>query len=148
MRFKDYNIVLQEVPNEVSLCFTITGCQIKCDGCHSPYLWKKDSGDVLTQNVFLSLLDKYRGLITCVLFMGGEWYETELIELLMLAKNRNLKTCLYTGLDDINIEIKNNLTYLKTGKWDKSLGGLSSKTTNQKFINIKSGEIMNFLFIK
>ena len=86
MRYYDYNIVLQEVPNEVSLSLSITGCKLSCDGCHSPYLWK-EHGEILTNEIFTDLLNKYTGLISCVLFMGGEWHEEELVNLLSLSKS-------------------------------------------------------------
>jgi len=40
------------------------------------------------------------------------------------------------------------LTYLKTGRWQMELGGLESPATNQKFINLHTGEVLNRLFIK
>ena len=40
------------------------------------------------------------------------------------------------------------LTYLKTGRWQMELGGLDSATTNQKFVDLRTGEVLNRLFIK
>ena len=40
------------------------------------------------------------------------------------------------------------LDYLKYGHWDASLGGLDSKTTNQVFLNLKTGEKLNNYFWK
>ena len=71
LRYSSYDIVLQEIPNEVSLSFTITGCGLRCIGCHSEYLWDKNNGEVLTDELFVSLIKKYEGMISCVLFMGG-----------------------------------------------------------------------------
>ena len=148
MRFKDYSIVLQEVPNEVTLCLTITGCKLACDGCHSPYLWKEGSGIELTENIFIGLLERYKNLITCVLFMGGEWEKDTLINFLIISKQNKLKTCLYTGLYEIDSGIKSELTFLKTGPWEKTLGGLENINTNQKFIDIDKNEILNHLFMR
>ena len=80
--------------------------------------------------------------------MGGEWHEDVLVELLEECRNRELKTCLYTGLGDINDNIKNNLDYLKTGQWIPEKGGLDSKSTNQKFIDIQSNKLLNYKFRK
>jgi anaerobic ribonucleoside-triphosphate reductase activating protein len=140
--------VLQEVCGEVSLCFSISGCQLKCKGCHSPFLWKKGSGILLTETLFRNYLLKYKGLGSCVLFMGGEWHKNELISFLKIAKEENYKTCLYTGETNISNEIKKQLTWLKTGKWNANLGGLNSKSTNQKFIEVKTNKILNHLFLK
>lgn len=146
MRYKDYDIVLQEVPNEISLSFTITGCRLACDGCHSPYLWKEGSGSELTPEVFTYILNRYKSLISCVLFMGGEWEPDNLINLLIISKEMGLKTALYSGLEYIDYDIFKKLDYLKLGPWVKELGGLSSEVTNQKFINVNTSENLNHLF--
>lgn len=148
MKYSEFNIVLQEVPGEVTLCFTITGCKLACDGCHSPYLWKEGSGEELNSDIFNNLINRYENLISCILFMGGEWHKEELINFLKIAKKKNLKTCLYTGLEDVDKEIKFNLDYFKIGPWDKRLGGLKNVETNQRFIDAKTGEILNFKFNK
>lgn len=142
MRFSNYSIVLQEVPGEISISFSITGCKLTCKGCHSPFLWKEGSGNELTTERFIDILSKYDGLATCVLFMGGEWHEEELIEFLKIAKNMNLKTCLYTGLEDVPTSIKKQLTFLKVGPWISELGGLNSLTTNQRFIEVETGKVL------
>ena len=148
MNYYDFQVVLQEVPGEISLCFSICGCPIKCEGCHSPFLWKEENGSVLTTEVFTKVLQQYENLATCVLFMGGEWHENQLIDLLKLAKNKHYKTCLYTGEEAVSNLILKELDWIKTGKWNSSLGGLDSERTNQKFIEIKSNTINNNLFIK
>lgn len=148
MKYSEVTVVLQEVPSEVTLCFTITGCKLGCNGCHSPYLWKEVNGKELNEIIYKKILDKYNGLISCVLFMGGEWYKEELINFLLIAKKLGLKTCLYTGLEIVDNDIKNNLDFLKTGRWYKNLGGLKNINTNQKFINVKTNENLNYLFNK
>lgn len=51
MKFVDCVTTLLEVPKEVSLAFTISGCQLKCKGCHSSYLWNRENGKELTEEV-------------------------------------------------------------------------------------------------
>lgn len=80
--------------------------------------------------------------------MGGEWHEKELIEKLKLAKKTGYKTCLYTGEEKISMQLKEHLTWLKTGKWKENLGGLSCKNTNQKFIEVRTNKKLNHLFLK
>lgn len=145
-----YNIqvVFQEVPGEISLCFSISGCALKCVGCHSPFLWKDGNGVLLTQKLYKNYLNQYKGFATCVLFMGGEWHENELINNLKIASSKNYKTCLYTGEDSVSSEITKHLTWLKTGLWKAKLGGLESKNTNQKFVDIKTNTNLNYLFQK
>lgn len=153
LRYSSYNIVLQEVPNEISLCFTITGCKLACEGCHSEYTWDGSKGEVLTNELLQSLLTKYNGMISCVLFMGGEWETDRLLSLIFQVKCKQLKTALYTGLNLKQVqrqcpELLACLDYIKTGKWLPKLGGLNSPTTNQEFLNLQTGEVMNYLFRK
>jgi len=143
----DFHVVMQEVPGEISLCFTISGCPLRCEGCHSPFLWKEGSGSKITKKAYKDILYRYTGFATCVIFMGGEWHQRELIFYLRYAIENGYKTCLYTGLDEVDEKIRNHLTYLKTGPWMKELGGLESNTTNQKFIEVKTNRILNRLFI-
>lgn len=135
MKYVSYEIVFQEVPCEISLAFSIAGCNIKCKDCHSKFLWE-DKGKYLTCNELNKFLNKYSNYISCVLFYGGEWHEKELIEYLKICKDEKLKTCLYTGLDDVNDNIKKHLNYLKTGPFIKKFGPLTSPTTNQRFYNL------------
>ncbi len=148
MYYYDFQVVLQEVPGEISLCFSISGCTLRCKGCHSPYLWKEETGYLLSEEYFENVLNQYSSLATCVLFMGGEWHEKELVSFLKFAKHKKYKTCLYTGEDGVPDSIMKELTWIKTGKWINSFGGLKNEMTNQKFINIKTNKILNYLFSK
>lgn len=141
-------VVFQEVPDEISLCFSITGCKLACAGCHSTELWSESNGEPLTNKRFKSWLNKYNNLISCVVFFGGEWNQARLIEKLIIAKQSGLKTCLYSGLEVIDEEIIRHLDFYKTGRWDKALGGLSSPTTNQRFIDSNTGNLLNHLFLQ
>ncbi|MFC0445426.1 anaerobic ribonucleoside-triphosphate reductase activating protein [Pseudidiomarina halophila] len=146
MRFSAKDIVFQEVPGEVALAYTITGCTVGCKGCHSVDSWPADRGERLTRQSFTNELDRYAGLITAVLFLGGEWHQDALIELLDVAISRGLRTCLYTGLDTVPALVQRRLTYLKTGPWRAERGGLASATTNQRFYDLSSGKVLNALF--
>lgn len=148
MHYHDFHVVLREVPGEISLCFSISGCPLRCKGCHSTFLWKKGSGKKLNHKVYKDILHKYYGFASCVVFMGGEWHEKELIGKLKYAREKGYKTCLYTGEKQVDNKILEQLTWIKTGKWDPSLGGLDSKTTNQEFIEVKTNKKLNNLFIK
>ena len=146
LRYKDSNIVFQEIPGEITLVFTITGCSLNCKGCHSPYLWKKGTGNELSDDFIIELINKYKGIVSCVLFMGGEW-EDDLVKKIKLCTDSGLKTALYTGLnlDEVesqNIELLSVLDYIKVGRWIEELGGLNSTTTNQRLINLKTNEVV------
>ncbi|MCC5879602.1 MAG: anaerobic ribonucleoside-triphosphate reductase activating protein [Idiomarina sp.] len=147
LRFNEETVCFQEVPGEVSLAYTITGCPVGCKGCHSADTWAPGSGEPLTLEYFRRRLSDYQGLMSCVLFLGGEWHPAELIQCLREARQRNLNTCLYTGLDTVPLSIKKHLTFLKTGPWIAPLGGLDSPTTNQRFYDLRNQQLLNHLFI-
>ena len=147
MHCYEFNVVLQEVPGEISLCFSISGCPLQCHGCHSPFLWKNRNGEQFTFKAYKDTLYQYFGFATCVLFMGGEWHPDELIARLKWAKSLGYKTCLYTGENEVDPKILEHLTYIKTGPWVEELGGLSSQHTNQIFKEVKTNRILNHLFI-
>lgn len=142
------SVVLQEVPGEISLQFSITGCDIGCRGCHTPQLWDPTNGTPLTPSRFDSYLSQYQDYVSCILFFGGEWQPTRLIELLKIARARGLKTCLYTGREQVEIEIFSELDFLKTGDYRQSLGGLASPDTNQRFYDLTTNQLINTKFIK
>lgn len=131
LKYIGYSIVLQEVPDEITLAFNISGCPYHCDGCHSSYLW--DYAGRFVSDDLQDVLKKYSGLITCVCFMGGDQNREDLDEMLRCIKKMNLKTAIYTGNDtpDLNWDL---LDYVKCGHYDKKLGGLSSRNTNQKML--------------
>jgi len=144
MRYSNSQIVLQEVPDEITLALSISGCPIRCKGCHSSETWKPGFGKVLNKQELLRLIEANEG-ISCVLFYGGEWYKNELIAFLKYVKNLNLKTCLYTGLEltEIDNSIIMELDYIKVGRYIEKLGGLSSDTTNQQFLVLGKKEAIN-----
>ncbi len=133
---------LQEVPGEISLALSISGCTMSCKGCHSTETHTKDFGVELTLNEMQRLIDKHK-YISCVLFYGGEWEITELIKRINIAKKANLKIALYTGfeLSFFNNDFLSLLNYIKVGAYKYKLGGLENKNTNQKFYILKEGNI-------
>lgn len=147
MKLLSKQITFIEVPNEVSITLMIAGCPLKCKWCHSP---KKDfkEAEELNAEWFTDIINSYKWFITCVCFLWWEWHKDELITLLDISKQSNLKTCLYTWLTKIDWDIKKRLDYLKTWPWIQSLWWLNSKTTNQKFKNLKTWEDLTYLFQK
>lgn len=129
--------VFSEVPSEISLGISISGCQVHCKGCHSRELWE-DKGTPLTPQCLDNLLKEHQG-ITCLLLMGGEHDIDALIELFMYAHKR-VKTAWYCGLDMVpkdKLGIYQYLDYIKLGCYDMKLGGLDSPTTNQRLYQIE-----------
>lgn len=146
MKILSTMVTFQEVPNELSFCVCAYGCPLKCKGCS----WANETEYAeFSLKDMKAVLEKYQGgLITCVCFLGGDWND-DFNDYLRLCKGYGLKTCLYTGRDTFgNEKILENLDYLKYGHWDSELGGLDSKKTNQVFLNLKSGEKLNYYFWK
>ena len=135
-----YNqVVFSEIPQQITLGISISGCQIHCKGCHSRDLWE-DKGTELTYSEVEKLITSNEG-ITCVLLLGGERDIAQLTVIFMQIKLHfpKLKTAWYCGLDMLPIEkyyIIRSLDYIKMGHYDAELGGLASPTTNQRLYHI------------
>ena len=131
-------VVLQEVPGEISLAISLSGCNLRCKGCHSTETWANEFGSVFDPLALSILLSKNKH-ITCVLFYGGEWQLKALIDLFKITKSENLKICLYTGLeyDAVPLELLPYIDFLKTGPYVEELGGITSPNTNQRFTIMK-----------
>ena len=131
--------VFREVPGEITLGISISGCQIRCKGCHSRELWE-DKGEELSMIALNDLIKNHKG-ITCVCLFGGEHDITTLKMLFSMVRHKHgLKTAWYCGLDMIpkdKIGIIQYLDYLKLGHYNQELGGLDSPTTNQHFYKIE-----------
>ena len=135
-------VVLAEVPGEITLALSVSGCPLRCKGCHSTFTYDAQYGSPLTTQAIESHLNKH---ITCVLFYGGEWQPTELMALLKHCKELGLKTCLYTGyeLSFIPSQLLQLLDFIKVGNFNSALGGLESPTTNQRFYYLTNGIVAN-----
>lgn len=140
MYYYMHDITFAEIPDETTLTFSITGCDLKCKGCHSPHLQER-KGHVLNIDTFDAILKKYQKYITAVCFLGGD-RESSMINLLShLEKNYpDIKRGLYCGRTSISNEIESKLDYLKLGPYIKQYGALDSKETNQRMYKIVDGE--------
>ena len=137
-------ITTQDVPDELALAISLSGCPIHCKGCHSTFTWDPFFGELLTDDMFRNIIVKNK-YASCVLFYGGEWQLERLLELIDIAKEYRLKVCLYTGLEleKVDETLINSLDYLKVGPYIEQLGGLNKKTTNQKMYKIENGKLID-----
>ncbi|MCI1719855.1 MAG: anaerobic ribonucleoside-triphosphate reductase activating protein [Bacteroidales bacterium] len=94
----NYDIVCQEIPDEVTLAVNISGCPIRCPGCHSKWLWE-DRGDELNEETVGILMKRYGADITCFCFMGGDAEPEEVLRLANFLKSKypKIKTGWYSG---------------------------------------------------
>ena len=163
LKYVDTKVTVIEVPDEISLCISISNCNIHCKGCHSKYLWK-DIGEILTVDKLKKLIHKNKG-ITCVTLLGGDGDVDSIIHLMESVKiyYPELKTCWYSGQTIrkiINTGILAYLDYLKEGPYIEEKGGLDKKGTNQSFFRIEripysngkdvlyTAELLNYKFRK
>lgn len=136
LKYANFDIVFQEVPDEVTLAINISNCPNQCVGCHSQYLWK-DVGYVLDKESLDELVEKYQSGITCVCFMGGDAEPYDVANLAMHIKNKykDMKTAWYSGKNELPDAFHaETFDYIKTGRYEASLGALDSRTTNQRMI--------------
>jgi anaerobic ribonucleoside-triphosphate reductase activating protein len=130
-----YDIVCQEIPDEISLAVNISCCPNRCPGCHSPWLWE-EAGEEMTEDMLTSLISGYSAAITCFCFMGGDAEPSEVEKISRWIKSRwpHIKTAWYSGRAELpeGFDVK-VLDYLKLGPYIEELGGLKSPNTNQIF---------------
>jgi anaerobic ribonucleoside-triphosphate reductase activating protein len=149
LKVASFDIVFQEIPGEVTLALNLSNCPCHCPGCHSPHL-AEDIGEPLDAALLDDLIGRYKGLITCVAFMGGDAAPEEVAKWAeyvkkLKIKHYELKTAWYSGrqqssiIDQSSINRQSSIVqssipfdYVKLGPYIESLGGLKSPTTNQR----------------
>lgn len=153
LKYISTDIVFQEVPDEVSLAISITGCPNHCPDCHSKYLWE-DTGDELNEDSVDKEIERYKDDITCVCFMGGDRDKQMVYQLAKHVKEKypKLKTAWYTGCREIDKDFPwHDFDYIKVGPYMQMYGPLDSGNSNQymlKKINDKAWEDITHLFYK
>lgn len=136
MKYVDTKVVMQEVPDEITLAINISNCPCHCKSCHSSYL-AQDIGEDLSIERLTQLGTEAEG-ITCIAFMGGDADPKRVNRLAKWVKEElDLKVCWYSGRDTISDEINlENFDYIKVGRYDEFLGPLNSITTNQRLYKV------------
>ena len=142
IKYLNYSVTFQEVPNETSLCFNITNCQNRCEGCHSPEL-REDIGKNLEDDM-ADIIGKYEDGITCVCFLGEGNDPVAMTICLNTIRVLfpKLKICLYSGDSqggNWNIYIWLSchlLDYLKLGPYIEDRGPLNNPNTNQRMYKV------------
>lgn len=145
LKYADYDVVFQELPNEVTLAINISNCPNQCVGCHSAYLMD-DVGNPLTEQALEALLQTYGKTITCVCFMGGDSEPHAVAQLAHWVKTQSafkLKIGWYSGKQALPEAFESQwFDYVKLGPYVPELGGLNHKTTNQRLYKIAKTGIL------
>ena len=154
LKVASFDIVFQEIPGEVTLALNLSNCPCHCPGCHSPHL-AEDIGEPLDAALLDDLIGRYKGLITCVAFMGGDAAPEEVAKWAEWIKNHQspitnhqsvLRTAWYSGRPATPESFTFHLspfTFVKLGPYIESLGGLKSPTTNQRLYKRVGDEWMD-----
>lgn len=140
MKYVDTMVVFREVPDEVTLAINISGCPVRCPGCHSSYL-AQDIGTTLDQTALGRLINENPG-ISCVSFMGGDADPSYVRELAFWVKEnfKGMKTSWYSGRDLQHAKpVLDALDFVKVGPYIDEFGPLDSPVTNQRFYRISHG---------
>ena len=144
LKFYNYDIVFQEIPDEVTLAVNLTGCPIHCPGCHSPHLWE-DTGPVLDTAMLRRIYGEYAGEVTCICLMGGDADPAEVERLCAYIKEEmGLRSGWYSGRSELppNIDLR-HFDYIKTGPFIEALGGLKNPQTNQRLYRVSACGLRN-----
>ncbi len=132
MKVASYDIVFQEIPEEVTLALNISQCPCHCQGCHSPHL-SDDIGEPLTTELLENLLTRYDAAVTCVCIMGGDAMPEEVNSWLAYIHSLGKKAAWYSGRETKAPEVDDHhLDFLKLGPYIEEKGGLKQPTTNQR----------------
>lgn len=143
LRYHSFDIVFQEVPDEVSLAINISNCPNRCKGCHSPHLME-DRGVVLDLQALSSLLSRYGTAITCICFMGGDNDPKEVERLAAWVHQQGIKTAWYSGKQHFpSLCSPTNFDYIKLGPYIEHLGGLGSPLSNQRFYRVENRKLID-----
>lgn len=143
LKYTDYDIVFQEIPDETTLAINLSGCPNRCRGCHSPQLME-DIGEELTASALDTILARYASAVTCVCFMGGDADTKSVDCLAQHVRTLNKRVAWYSGRPNLPEGfVADHFDYVKTGPYIEALGPLSSPTTNQRLYRIEQGALID-----
>ena len=131
------SVVLEEIPDRVSLAVEISNCRGHCIGCHSPFL-KKDIGRELTPEVIDALVKDNFG-VNCFLFLGEGRDPEALLDLADHVRSLGLEAAVYSGRDVVEDIFWDHFDYIKVGPYKQEFGPLNHPTTNQRLYKVVEG---------
>ena len=126
------DVVLEEIPDKVTLAVEISNCRGSCPGCHSPFL-KEDLGEELTPAVVDKLIGDNFGM-DCFLLLGEGKDKDALLGIAehLRAHHPGIARAVYSGRPEVEPEIYAAFDYVKVGPYVAELGPLNERTTNQR----------------
>lgn len=131
------SVVLEEIPDRVSLAVDISNCRGNCEGCHSPFL-REDIGEELTAGIIDSLVADNFG-VNCFLFLGEGRDPEVLLSLADHVRSIGLEAALYSGREEVETFFWEHFNYIKLGPYRPACGPLNNPTTNQRLYHVVEG---------
>lgn len=128
------SVVVEEIPDRVTLAVEITRCRGNCVDCHSPFL-REDIGEELTEKAIDGMIADNFGA-DCFLFLGEGQDPESLVRLALHARSKGLLVALYSGRSEVESEYWQVFDYLKLGPYIPDNGPLNRPTTNQRLYHI------------
>ena len=138
------SVVLEEIPDRVSLAVEISHCRGNCEGCHSPFL-RKDIGRELTPSVIDSLVADNFG-VNCFLFLGEGRDPETLLDLADHARSLGLQVAVYSGREEVEDIFWDHFDYIKLGPYKPACGPLNNPSTNQRLYALVDGKWEDITF--
>jgi len=131
------SVVLEEIPDRVSLAVDISNCRGNCVGCHSPFL-KLDIGEELTPAIVDALIADNFG-VNCFLFLGEGRDPEALLALAAHIRSAHpaMEIALYSGREEVEPAIWDAFDYVKVGPYRPECGPLNERTTNQRLYHVR-----------
>ena len=126
------DIVLEEIPDRVTLAVEISNCRGSCLGCHSPFL-QKDIGEELTPAVVDRLIADNFG-VNCFLLLGEGKDKEALLRIASHLREKfpRIERAVYSGRTEVDPEFYEAFDYVKVGPYIAECGPLNERTTNQR----------------
>ena len=133
------SVVLEEIPDRLTLAVEVSNCRGNCPGCHSPFL-REDVGEELTAEVIDRLVGDNFG-VNCFLFLGEGRDPAALLALAAHVRSLGLAVALYSGREDLEDALWEAFDYVKVGPYRAECGPLNARTTNQRLYRaLEEGE--------
>ena len=137
------DITFNELPDKMAYAIELGACKQHCVGCHSPELQEEDVALTSLLDILEEAQDAIDAGANAIVVMGGT-NNKHITDESLIALLRDLSfiapTGLYSGSDDEErdkmIALEGHCTWLKTGPYVDTLGGLESTRTNQRFYRI------------
>lgn len=143
LKYVDYDIVFQEIPDQTTLAINLSCCPCHCEGCHSMHLWR-DIGEPFDEKALDELLLKYGNAITCVSLMGGDNDPEAVQRMATYIKSRGKHSAWYSGRQQLPQGILiDAFDFVKVGPYIKYFGGLDKPTTNQRLYKVENGDLID-----